>query len=297
MRVEARNETRGQGDGATRRHADAATQRQDGCRLSKPVRVRRTLWRLSQGAFLILAIVCLSSSLDAQTKKRTSSKSQTKSQTTLDTQIAKAKADLVKAASDYKDSLQKLLAFEEDDVKLATATLEKRKALLSQNIISKKEVEDSERALATAQSKVDDTKKQIGESDNLIAEATGEQQLEKLGKSRVGAYQVTAALIRYNGPAHWMLSDASKVEGFFASRFKHALPISAFGQTAVHDHLGFDHHNAMDVALSPDSTEGKALMDYLRGQGIPFIAFHYAVRGSATGAHIHVGSPSHRLAK
>jgi hypothetical protein len=53
----------------------------------------------------------------------------------------------------------------------------------------------------------------------------------------------------------------------------------------------------MDVALSPDSSEGKALMDYLRTQGIPFIAFHYAVPGSATGAHIHVGSPSHRLGK
>jgi hypothetical protein len=242
-------------------------------------------------------IVCLGSSAAAQAKKKTPAKSQPKPQTTLDTQIAKAKADLVKAASDYKESLQKLLAFEEDDVKLAAATLEKRKALLSQNIISKKEVEESERALATAQSKVDDTRKQIGESDNLIAEASGERQLEKLGKSRLGAYQVTAALIRYNGPAHWILSDASKVEGFFASRFKHTLPISAFGQTAVHDHLGFDHHNAMDVALSPDSTEGKALMDYLRGQGIPFIAFHYAVRGSATGAHIHVGSPSHRLGK
>jgi len=229
----------------------------------------------------------------AQTKKKTPRKSQT----TLDSRMAKAKADLVSAANDYKETLQRLLVFEEDDVKLATATLEKRKALLSQNIISKKEVEESERALATAQSKVDDTKKQIGESDNLIAEASGERQLEKLGKSRVGAYQVTAALIRYNGPAHWVLTDASKVEGFFASRFKHALPISAFGQTAVHDHLGFDHHNAMDVALSPDSTEGKALMDYLRGQGIPFIAFHYAVPGSATGAHIHVGYPSKRVSK
>ncbi|HXU37583.1 MAG TPA: hypothetical protein VN937_14575 [Blastocatellia bacterium] len=33
----------------------------------------------------------------------------------------------------------------------------------------------------------------------------------------------------------------------------------------------------MDVALSPDSSEGKALMDYLRSQGIPSLAFHYAV--------------------
>jgi hypothetical protein len=187
--------------------------------------------------------------------------------------------------------------FQEADLKTATEILEKRKALLSENIISKKEVEESEHALAAAQGRVTDTKKQMGESDNLIAEASAERQLEKLGPSRLGAYQATAALIRYNGPTHWALSDASKVEVFFAARFNHALPISAFGQSAVHDHLGFDHRNAMDVALSPDGGEGKALMDYLRSQGIPFIAFHYAVAGSATGAHIHIGLPSHRLSQ
>ena len=288
-------QTRRQGETPTRRHGDGATRRQDGSPLSKLVHLCPTFWGCSQVALLVLAIVCLSSSVEAQTKKKTPSKSQTKSQTTLDSRLAQAKADLVSAANDYKESLQKLLAFEGDDVKLATATLEKRKALLSENIISRKEVEESEHALVAAQARVNDTKKQIGESDNLIAEASAERQLEKLGKSRVGAYQVTAALIRYNGPAHWVLSDASKVESFFTSRFKHALPISAFGQSAVHDHLGFDHRNAMDVALSPDGNEGKALMDYLRSQGIPFIAFHYAVAGSATGAHIHVGYPSKRI--
>ena len=220
-----------------------------------------------------------------------------KAQPTLNSRLSQARADLVAAAKNYKDSLKILLVFQEADAKLASETLEKRKALLAENIISKKEVEDSERLLATAEAKVAATKKQMGESDNLIAEASGERQLEKLGPSRVGAYQTTAALIRYNGPTHWALSDASKVQVFFAGRFNHSLPISAFGQTAVHDHLGFDHRNAMDVALSPDSSEGKTLMEYLRSQGIPFIAFHYAVPGSATGAHIHIGLPSRRLGK
>lgn len=229
----------------------------------------------------------------AQTRKKKAPPR--KAKPTLNSQVSQARADLVAAAKNYKDSLEKLLVFQQADVKIATETLEKRKALLSENIISKKEVEESEHTLAAAQVKVTDTKKQMGESDNLIAEASGERQIEKLGPSRPGAYQATAALIRYNGPVHWALSDASKVEVYFTSMFKHALPISAFGQTAVHNSLGFDHRNAMDVALSPDSSEGKALMAYLRSQGIPFIAFHYAVRGSATGAHIHVGSPSHRL--
>ena len=38
-----------------------------------------------------------------------------------------------------------------------------------------------------------------------------------------------------------------------------------------------------------------ALIAYLRSNGIPYIAFRSAVAGAATGAHIHVGYPSHRL--
>jgi hypothetical protein len=58
---------------------------------------------------------------------------------------------------------------------------------------------------------------------------------------------------------------------------------------------GDDHHNAVDVALHPDSSEGRALINYLQGRGIPFLAFRGAIPGIATGPHIHIGSPSHRL--
>jgi hypothetical protein len=37
-------------------------------------------------------------------------------------------------------------------------------------------------------------------------------------------------------------------------------------------------------------------MGYLRANGIPFTAFHFAVPGQATGPHIHIGLPSHRIA-
>jgi len=59
--------------------------------------------------------------------------------------------------------------------------------------------------------------------------------------------------------------------------------------------MGFDHRNALDVALAPDSPEGRALIEYLRGEGIPFIAYRGAVAGSSSGAHIHVGQPSPRI--
>ena len=60
--------------------------------------------------------------------------------------------------------------------------------------------------------------------------------------------------------------------------------------------MGFDHRNAIDVALHPDSPEGRALIKHLRGSGIPFVAFKNAVPGSATGPHIHIGKPSVRIA-
>jgi hypothetical protein len=172
-----------------------------------------------------------------------------------------------------------------------------RKALLAQGVISKKELEDSETALAAAQVKVRETRKQMSESDNLIAEARAAEQLAKMPPARIGSYQTTAALIRYNGPSRWALADASKVQNFFFSRFRRGLPVSAFGQTEVHNRLGFDHANSIDVAVHPDSAEGQAVMAFLRGAGIPFIAFRQAVPGSATGAHIHIGYPSHRIAR
>jgi len=204
----------------------------------------------------------------------------------------KTRENLVSASKEYKASLEKLLLFEEANAKNAADLVEKRKTLLDQGVISKKELEDSERILADAQAKVDHTHKQLAEADNMVAEALATDRLVKIP---AGGYLSTAALIRFNGTANWSLKDASKVEQFFASQFGRVLPISAFGQTAVHDHLGFDHHNAMDVAVHPDSPEGQALMAYLRAQGIPFIAFRYAVAGSATGAHIHIGRPSHRV--
>lgn len=84
------------------------------------------------------------------------------------------------------------------------------------------------------------------------------------------------------------------IKSFFVSKFGRTLPVSAFGQTRLHSRLGFDHRNGVDVALSPDSLEGRALLAKLRGFGVPFIAFRKAVPGIATGAHIHVGNPSRR---
>ena len=93
----------------------------------------------------------------------------------------------------------------------------------------------------------------------------------------------------------WSIANAGLVQSFFANRFGRTLPISAYGQTELHNRLGFDHRNSVDVAVNPDSSEGQAIIGYLRQQGIPFLAFRGAIPGVATGPHIHIGLPSHRF--
>jgi len=227
-----------------------------------------------------------------QTTKESQAKNDQKSENT-EPSISKVREDLVAATKQYKESLEKLLPFEQERLKTATETVEKRRSLLAQGIVSKREVEESEHALAEAQSKLAEINKRMAEADSMMAEAMNDENW-KLPDLPRGGYRATTALIRYNGPFDWSLKDAGKVETFYESRFGHSLPISAYGQTAVHSQLGFDHRNAIDIAVQPDSPEGQAIMAYLRAQGIPFIAFRHAVPGSATGAHIHVGPPSHR---
>jgi len=95
-------------------------------------------------------------------------------------------------------------------------------------------------------------------------------------------------------PAKWSLAEATRVEKFFLSKFKRPLPLSAFGQSDLHTRWGWDHRNGMDVGLHPDSVEGRALIEFLRAESIPFLVFRGPIPGVATGPHIHVGNRSSR---
>lgn len=239
---------------------------------------------------IAIALALATSAALAQSEAASSSQSQQQ----LADRLEKSRDDVVSAAKEYRASLEKLLALLESDMKSATDTVEKRKALYAQGLISRKELGESEQSLSDAKLKVDRTQAQISETDDLITEASAAVELPPVPQD---TYRITSAIIRYSGAVTWSISDVGKVDGFFASRFGRSLPVSALGQSATHDRLGFDHRNNVDVALHPDSPEGQALMAYLRSAGIPFIAFRQAVAGSATGAHIHIGPPSHRIAR
>jgi hypothetical protein len=107
---------------------------------------------------------------------------------------------------------------------------------------------------------------------------------------------VGSVLTKYEGNGIFTPNDLKILETAYLTRFSKPLPISADGETAVHRSLGFDHRGRVDVAVTPDQPEGLWLMRYLESKRIPYYAFRAAVPHQATGAHIHVGPGSTRLA-
>jgi len=136
------------------------------------------------------------------------------------------------------------------------------------------------------------------ERAKVVHELAAMAQSEELLQERLTLEPSTAHEIaeRYDGDGVFNPRTLAKVESAFESRFGKPLPISAKGETAVHRALGFDHAGRVDVAIHPDQPEGVWLREYLSENHIPYFAFRQAVPGKATGAHIHIGPQSTRLA-
>ena len=210
--------------------------------------------------------------------------------------LARTSAAALKAMQDYRASLDRLLAVYESDLARATELVEERTAAFGRGAASRVDLEEAEILRLTAEENVVETRGWIDEADRLRLEATLSDYIARLPALRPGGFQSTEAFVRYSGTAPFGLPDAPKVQRFFLERFGRPLPVSAWGQTSAHDRFGFDHRHAIDVAVHPDSEEGRQLGDFLRAAGISFVAFRQAVPGAATGAHFHIGEPSRRLA-
>ena len=214
--------------------------------------------------------------------------------TAADAELARLRANVIEKMKESRVNAEKLLALHEEEQQKLTIEYQRRSEFYRQGLISRAELNQTERALAETIVRVDQDKRWLTESDIAITEVSMRDELLRLPNLAAGGYSETKTLLRFNGGAPWSLADVPKIEKFFTQTFGRVLPISAYGQTPTHDRLRFDHREALDVALHPDSSEGRSLLSYLRQAGIPFIAFRNAVAGSATGAHIHIGHPSVR---
>lgn len=192
---------------------------------------------------------------------------------------------------------RKLLA----DYEKAQATLRaeviRRRKLFAEGQLAKDQVLDAEQSFVAALKRVHAMRYAVTETDIAISEAVLGEKVLRLPALPVGGFAQSAELTRFNGPFKWSIREAPRVEKFFSQTFGRSLPITALGQSATHNRLGFDHRDSIDVGLHPDSSEGRTLIDYLRKAGIPFLAFRQAVPGTATGPHIHIGKPSAGLGR
>jgi len=216
----------------------------------------------------------------------------------------RAMRDVIETTREYRQALERVLRFRVQDVDRASTTMDQRRELYVRGIVSRREFEATERALDDARAKLAETEHQIAQADHALAEALVAAVSPPVLPSPSApasppapdAGVVTPMFVRFRGAAPWSLADTPRLDRFFRERFGRALPVSAYGQTPVHDRLRLDHHQALDVAVHPDSPEGAALIAFLRSAGVSFIAFRGAMAGAATGAHIHVGAPSPRTA-
>jgi len=214
-----------------------------------------------------------------------------------DKEMLRLNAEVIRTTGEYRDQLTHQSKLEAVEIDRLEQEVKFRAQWLDKGYIARQEWEQKKQELAAAQAKLADTQRRIEEADLVLGEAEARAALLTSAPLPPGGYSESASLVRYNGVAPWSLADSGKIEKFFSSRFGRSLPVSARGETELHRRMKFDHRNAMDVALHPDSAEGRALMDYLRKAGIPFIAVRGKMAGSSTGAHIHIGKPSVRIAE
>jgi len=216
-------------------------------------------------------------------------------------QVSQTRSDLIAATETYKSSAKEVIVFQEQEIASAEKKLDQLRQLVAEGLVARNELTASEEALSAAKAKLESTRKQIADSDNLIAQIKDAEAAEKkLAQTQALLAANSRKLLkptsmRYTGMAGWALSNIGSVQSFFSSTFGRPLPISTMGQSATHNAMRWDHRNSADVGIHPDSGEGRALIAFLQSKGIPFLAFRGAIPGVSTGPHIHIGYPSSRL--
>jgi len=242
--------------------------------------------------WLIVVIIMFSVDVSGQRK------SKKKPAPALPTELEKLREDFVKATNDYKTSLAKLLAIYEGNVTKAEEKLKLSRKLFAEGLVARIHVEENARALAAEKDKLAETRRQLTNADAQIAaifaETAADEQISKNLRFASRSLVRTASFTRYTGAPGWGLAEAWKVQRFFFDTFNKQLPVAVFGQGAIHERWRLDHRNSMDISLHPDGVEGRALLNFLQKNGIPYLAFRSAIPGTATGPHIHIGRPSHR---
>jgi hypothetical protein len=221
------------------------------------------------------------------------------------TKAEAALADAEDAATIKRTSYSQDLTEAQADELVAAAgrRFDRRKEAFDE---AKKLVEAGVAAQNSLDAKLQDMDFALTESELANNRATLAREIAAMAESEAAMARIPAVpveplpggapVVRYDGDGVFTAAMLSHIETSFQTQFGKPLPISANGETALHRALGFDHSGRVDVAVHPDTPEGMWLTQYLTAHRIPYFAFRQAVAGKATGAHIHIGPGSVRLA-
>lgn len=108
-----------------------------------------------------------------------------KTQSKVPPELEALRKEFVKATQEYKESLIKLRPFYERDVARAEEKLEQSKKLATEGMVPPSQVEENERALQSAKSKLEETKKAIAGADDQIAGVLNDAAIEAKYKQAV----------------------------------------------------------------------------------------------------------------
>jgi hypothetical protein len=174
-----------------------------------------------------------------------------------------------------------------------TKIVEDRQKLLEQGILARSEFAPVQDELDMRKQALQLATNRARLLDDLRQMAATEQRLEQLAQAQKASAK--EEMVRYNGNGLFNLNDLVTISNEFQKQFHHTLPVSALGQTIVHQALGLDHRNRVDIALNPNQPEGVWLRQFLERLRVPYLAFSAAVAGAATAPHIHIGPESTKL--
>src|SRR5262245_34313002 len=129
--------------------------------------------------------------------------------------LSEARQEMLEKMTEYRAQLEKVGPLEEANLRRLTDAFTKRKELFAQGLVSRRELEESERAVAEVERRIADVRRQLSEADALAAEVrlALEHDVEP---SRPDA---SGTVIRNPGSAVWSMTKVGTIERFFSSRF------------------------------------------------------------------------------
>ena len=152
--------------------------------------------------------------LGSEHRRRTKEKKPTLSVTrqtapaTAEMKLFATRKMLIERKRASREHLRNSLSLYEELLQKQTADYELKKGLYQWDLISKVELENSERAMSSTRLEIEQIRQWIGEDDValLLTEEAAQEELARLPPLPLGGYDETATLIRYNGAANWSLA-------------------------------------------------------------------------------------------